>query len=85
MEIDYDPSFIRSYRKLSQNLRRRLAIREDLFRVDAFHPSLKTHKLKGAMSGLYSFSLDRRYRVVFKFITEREALFIVVGTHDIYE
>ncbi len=85
MEIHHTSSFRKSLRKLSQDMNDRFTEREDMFRADPFHASLKTHMLRGAMKGLYSFSLDRRYRVVFVFKTKDQVIFIDIGTHDIYE
>ena len=53
--------------------------------ADAHHPSLKTHKLKGELAGLWACSAGYDLRVVFEFVQlERvEAVLLhTVGTHD---
>jgi mRNA-degrading endonuclease YafQ of YafQ-DinJ toxin-antitoxin module len=85
MKISYYSSFRRAYKKLPTDIKTKLALKEDIFRHTPFHPSLRTHKLSGGMSGYYSFSVDYTYRVAFEFIEKDEVLFIDVGTHDIYE
>ena len=65
----------------------RLADRLKLLSADPFHPSLKTHKLKGKLSGVWSCTVEYDCRIVFNFQTnsdtdEEEMLLIDVGSHD---
>ena len=57
----------------------------ELLAADAFHPSLKTHKLKGDMAGSWSCSAGRNLRIVFEFVKHDNAEAILlqsIGTHD---
>ena len=52
---------------------------------DAFHPSLRTHKLKGDLDGFWSCSAGYDLRIVFVFVPYEGAeavLLQTVGTHD---
>lgn len=52
---------------------------------DAFHPSLKTHKLKGKLRGSWACSVDYDLRIVFEFVKHEgdDAILLeTVGTHD---
>jgi mRNA-degrading endonuclease YafQ of YafQ-DinJ toxin-antitoxin module len=52
---------------------------------DAFHPSLKTHKLKGDLDGSWACSAGYDLRIVFAFVDHegQEAILLeTVGTHD---
>ncbi len=52
---------------------------------DAFNPTLKTHKLKGDLKGLWACSAGYDARIVFAFVRHegREAILLqTVGTHD---
>lgn len=52
---------------------------------DAFHPGLKTHKLKGELVGSWACSAGYDLRVVFEFVQHEGAeaiLLQTVGTHD---
>jgi mRNA interferase YafQ len=52
---------------------------------DAFHPVLKTHKLKGELAGSWACSAGHDLRIVFKFVQHdgAEAILLqTVGTHD---
>ncbi len=52
---------------------------------DAFSPALKTHKLKGDLSGSWACSAGHDLRIVFEFVPFEGAeaiLLQTVGTHD---
>ena len=54
---------------------------------DPFHPSLRTHKLKGDLSNVWSCSIDYSNRVLFEFIEDPEQqkhaiLLLNLGSHD---
>ena len=56
-----------------------------LLSSDAFHPSLKTHKLKGKLRGSWACSVDYDLRIVFEFVKHEgdEAILLeTIGTHD---
>jgi addiction module RelE/StbE family toxin len=82
------PTFVRAARRL---VKKRPEVQEALQRAleslerDAFEPGLRTHKLKGALEGSWSCSVDHDLRVVFSFVRvgETEAVLLkTVGTHD---
>lgn len=57
------------------------------FSEDPFHPSLRTHKLTGQLSGTWACSVGYDMRVLFEFVRnpesgEEEILLLTVGTHD---
>ena len=52
---------------------------------DAFHPSLKTHKLTGCLAGSWASSAGYDLRIIFSFIKEhgKETILLEsIGTHD---
>ena len=52
---------------------------------DAFHPRLKTHKLKGKLAGSWACSAGYDLRIVFKFVEDegKEAILLeTIGTHE---
>ncbi len=65
---------------------RKLAIRIEkqieLFEEDPRHPSLRTHKLSGKISNMWSISIAISIRMVYILIDKDTALFIKIGTHD---
>lgn len=52
------------------------------FCSDPFSASLKTHKLSGQFSDYWSFSIDYRTRVIFRFINDTTILLLSIGSHD---
>ena len=53
--------------------------------ADATHPSLRTHKLRGAMAGCWACSVGYDLRVVFEYTQHEGAeaiLLLALGTHD---
>ena len=57
----------------------------ELLQVDAFHPSLRTHKLKGELKDSWASSAGYDLRIVFSFVPHQgsEAILLEsVGTHD---
>jgi len=57
----------------------------ELLEADAYHPRLRTHKLKGEHDGTWSCSVGRDLRIVFEFVStvDGEAVLLhSVGTHD---
>ena len=56
-----------------------------LFQDNPFHPSLRLHQLSGKLKEFWSVSIDLKYRIMFKFTGEGNALFVSVGTHAIYD
>lgn len=73
------PELIPLFRKLLETLS-----------TDPMHPKLKTHKLKGDLSGSYSCSLNYEIRVIFNIFNDysynnekTDIIFLqTIGTHD---
>jgi len=58
--------------------------KEELFRLNPLHPSLRLHPLKGKLAGLYSLSVSGNYRIIFERMNDGTIYFISIGSHDIY-
>jgi addiction module RelE/StbE family toxin len=57
----------------------------ELLMENAFHPHLKTHKLKGNLSNSWACSVTFNIRIIFEFVdySDREAILLeVIGTHN---
>ena len=81
-------SFIRSARRI---IRKDPSIAEDirtalhLLAEDAFHPVLKTHKLKGKLERSRACSVGYGLRIIFEFVQHEgsEAILLeAIGTHQ---
>lgn len=78
------PYFEDKFRKLPKNLQEIAARKILLFENNPFHPSLNTHKLKGALSHFWAFYITKSYRVLFRFLKNNEVIYYDIDTHDIY-
>ncbi len=58
-----------------------------LLAFNPYHPSLRTHPLKGKLSALHSVSINLSYRITLEIlITEKEIILVNVGSHeDVYQ
>ncbi len=57
----------------------------ELLAEDAFHPNLKTHKLRGSLKGSFACSVTYDVRIVFEFVDDagvESILLQTIGTHD---
>ena len=81
-------AFIRDAKRLRKSDPRAMASLRSAFAQledDAFHPSLKTHKLKGDLNGRWACSFGYDLRIVFRFVQHegQEAILLEsLGTHD---
>jgi len=83
--IDASARFKKEFSRLPKRIQE-LAIKKDaLFRRDAFHPLLRTHKLGGRLQDDWAYSVNREYRVHFYFADDQTVVYINIGTHEIYK
>lgn len=68
MEVFLTDEFIKRYRHLPSSIRKKAEKQETLFRQNPFHPSLHTEKLEPKGKQVWSFRIDRSYRILFKFV-----------------
>lgn len=82
--VHVTPDFRKAYRKLPKRIQT-LADRKDAwFRRNPFDPRLRTHKLAGPLQGRWAYSVNREYRVLFRFLSAHDVLYYDIGTHQIY-
>lgn len=77
--------FERKFERLPKNLQKIAARKILLFENNPFHPGLNTHKLKGSLSGFWSFYINKDFRALFRFLKNNEVIYYDIGTHDIYK
>jgi len=71
--------FLKKHKDLQKQYEKTLKLLE----LDPYHPSLRLHKLKGRLEGIYSVSINITYRIVLDFIIEDSMLILLdVGHHD---
>ena len=80
MRFVYTQKFFSTYKKLPKFIQKKAQKQEAVFRVNMFYPSLNTEKLSPKHSSLWSFRIDRAYRVVFHF-DKNVVAFLYAGHH----
>lgn len=77
--------FRKSLDLLDKNIRRKVKKQFLLFLNNIFHPSLHTEKLEPKHRNLWSFRIDKNYRVIFTTQNNQTILLLDIGHHDIYK
>lgn len=85
VRILYTPNFLKRSKKMSTQVKRLVIKKMETFKLNVFDPSLKTHKLTGKLNDYWSFSVNYDFRIVFRFVSDREVLLVDIGTHGIYK
>ena len=85
MKVGYKPSFVKQYSGLELALKEEIKEKIEAFKNKANHKQLKVHKLKGRLSDYYSFSVNYKYRIIFIYLSPKEAVLLTVGDHAIYK
>ena len=82
--VNFSPHFFKSFQRLPRSIQAQAKKKDEWFRQNPFDRRLRTHKLKGELLGAWAYSINRRYRVLFRFLNGDEVIYYDVGTHDIY-
>ena len=85
MKIIVTPIFKKSYKKLPKRIKEKAKEKEIIFRENPFDQRLKTHKLSGKNKECWAFWITHTYRIKFIFLSNKEILFLDIGTHKIYK
>ncbi len=83
-KIEVCPRYKKSFRNLSLEIQKRAIEKINIFRNNPFDPQLRTHPLSGEHKECWAFWINYTYRIEFIFLSDKEVLFLNVGTHDIY-
>ena len=83
-------SFKRAFKviiKSRPDLKSKIEAKLRLLADDPYNPILRTHKLKGKLSGAWAFSVEYNCRIIFNFeqnpeTKDEEINLIDIGTHD---
>ena len=81
MTILTTATFDRLFKKLPKPIQRKAASKTELFKENRFHPSLQIEKLHPKHREVWSFRVDRSYRIIFIFLGPDEVEFRYIGHH----
>lgn len=82
MEIFLTKEFKENFSCLEKQIQKRGEKQIMIFRNNPFYPSLHTEKLIPKSKEVWSFRIDKKYRIVFRFIDRDKVHFLTVGPHD---
>ena len=78
----YEKRSIKFFKKHS-NLKTKYVKVINILKQNPYHPSLRLHKLQGAMRDYYSISLDLEYRIIIDFVVVDKKIYLIdIGTHN---
>ncbi len=83
--IFYSERFKKQHKNIPYEMKKKAMRTIDLFLQNPLHPSLRLHKLSGALQGYWSLSIDRKYRIIVEPLQDNSYLLISIGTHAIYD
>jgi addiction module RelE/StbE family toxin len=86
----WSAGFVRKFKRLvkkNPQLKTQIEKILELLTEDPFNSSLRTHKLKGDLDGVWSCSVDYDNRILFEFVInsdsgEEEIFLLALGSHD---
>lgn len=82
MRILLSDEFRENFSCLEKQIQKRADKQIVIFKNNPFYPSLHTEKLAPKSKEVWSFRIDKKYRVVFRFLDENSVLFLTIGPHD---
>ncbi len=82
LQIIVTDEFSKRYKLLPSIIQKKAEKQEKLFRQNPFYPSLHTEKLEPKGKQIWSFRVDKNYRVLFRFVEKHTVAFLTVGIHD---
>ena len=83
MELLYTARFLRSLKKLPEEIQEQVVVVLEVYRADQKHPLLKPHKLSGKWKGYQAIAAGFHHRIILK-ISKKETYCMDIGTHDVY-
>jgi len=85
LNLIYAPIFLKQASDFESSLQEEVSEKITLFKDKNNHKSLKVHKLHGGLRDRYSFSVNYKIRIVFRYLSKNEVVLLGVGDHDLYK
>lgn len=82
-KVIFSPTFQKQLAQIQQKDKKlfgKIKKQFTIFKSNPRHPSLRLHKLKGALKNTWSLSITMDFRLIF--IEDNEFYFFDMGTHD---
>lgn len=85
LQVHFKPAFVRQMNTLPKELQEEAFEKIELFKDRKNHGVLRVHKLHGRLAGMYSFSINFRFRIVFAYVSKTETVLAAIGDHTVYQ
>ena len=85
MDVFYTPQFVRQLHKLDKDLQNEAIEKIMLFRDTSNHRTLEAHKLHGHLTGRFAFSVNYKYRILFRYLSKTDVALLAIGDHEVYK
>lgn len=85
MKINETLTFRKSFLSLDDLIKKKVEKQCAMVIKNLFYPSLHTEKLIPKNKNIWSFRIDKCYRVIFTFTDKETILLLGIGPHDIYK
>ena len=82
MEIFLTKEFKENFSCLEKQIQKQAEKQIAIFKNNPFYPSLHTEKLVPKSREVWSFRIDIKYRIIFRFLNDNTVAFLTVGPHD---
>jgi len=82
MEIQFSKKFIKQLKKLNLKQQQRFWSQLDQWKTDPNHPSLRTHKLSGNLTGFESINIGGDLRALYRRHGKILVIYEMIGTHS---
>ncbi len=85
MTIEFHPNFRKAYKKRiarNKKLKDKTEERIELFRQNPRSPILDDHPLSGSKKGMRSISVTGDIRIIYRKISDNDAIFLNIGSHS---
>lgn len=84
INIVFTATFLKQLKKSEKKFQDEVVRKSKLFEDIKNHKNLKVHKLHGRLKDFYSFSIDFKQRIIFRYETSKEVYFMSIESHDGY-
>jgi len=84
-QIHFSKKFVKDLKELPKQILDLAIKKEQIFKDNPLHPSLRLHELHGKFKGIWSISITSNYRIIFERMENGDIIFISIGKHDIYK
>lgn len=82
MEILLTKEFKENFHSLEKHIQKKAEKQILIFKDNPFYPSLHAEKLIPKSKEIWSFRVDIKYRVIFRFLNDNMVAFLSIGPHD---